>query len=65
MAGFAERAWFVMMGRTAHLLVGSLAHSGTWRAVLWPSTDQPHLVGALDGLTAGSAATAGRGGSTG
>ena len=35
-------------GRTAHLLVGSLAHSGKWRAVLSPSTDQPHLVDGLD-----------------
>jgi transposase len=35
-------------GKTAHLLVGSLAHSGKWRAALSPSTDQPHLVAALD-----------------
>jgi hypothetical protein len=35
-------------GNTAHLLVGSLAHSGRWRAVLAPSTDQPHLVDGLD-----------------
>jgi transposase len=35
-------------GKTAHLLVGSLAHSGRWRAVLAPSTDQPHLVDGLD-----------------
>ena len=35
-------------GRTAHLLVGSLAHSGKWRGWLSPSTDQPHLVEGLD-----------------
>ncbi|MCK5756764.1 MAG: transposase, partial [Mycobacterium sp.] len=28
-------------GRTAHLLVGSLAHSAKWRAALAPSEDQP------------------------
>ena len=31
-------------GRTAHLLVGSLAHSSKWRASLEPATDQPHVV---------------------
>lgn len=35
-------------GGTAHLLVGSLAHSGRWRAVLAPATTQPHLVEGLD-----------------
>ncbi len=35
-------------GRTARLLVGSLAHSGKWRASLEPTTDQPHLVAGLD-----------------
>jgi transposase len=35
-------------GKTAHLLVGSLAHSGRWRAVLAESMDQPHLVDGLD-----------------
>lgn len=35
-------------GKTAHLLVGSLSHSGKWRAALSPSTDQPHLVAGLD-----------------
>lgn len=35
-------------GKTAHLLVGSLAHSGKWRAALSPSMDQPHLVQGLD-----------------
>ncbi len=34
----------------AHLLVGSLAHSSRWRAVLAESEDQPHLVEALDGV---------------
>ena len=38
-------------GRTAHLLVGALAHSGKWRASLEPSTDQPHLVQGLDRVT--------------
>jgi transposase len=40
-------------GKTAHLLVGSLAHSGKWRAALSPSEDQPHLVAALDHVTRG------------
>ena len=40
-------------GKTAHLLVGSLAHSGKWRAVLSPSEDQPHLVAGLDRVTRG------------
>ena len=35
-------------GRTAHLLVGSLAYSGKWRAALSPSMDQAHLVQSLD-----------------
>jgi transposase len=35
-------------GAQAHLLVGSLAHSGRWRAVLAESEDFPHLVEALD-----------------
>lgn len=38
-------------GKTAHLFVGSLAHSGKWRAALSPSTDQPHLVAGLDRVT--------------
>ena len=38
-------------GRTAHLLVGSLAHSSKWRASLEPATDQPHLVQGLDRVT--------------
>jgi transposase len=40
-------------GKSAHLLVGSLAHSGRWRAVLSPSMDQPHLIDALDRITRG------------
>lgn len=40
-------------GRTAHLLVGSLSHSGKWRAALAPSEDQPHLVLCLDRVTRG------------
>ena len=35
-------------GTKAHLLVGSLAHSGKWRATLEPFEDQAHLVDALD-----------------
>lgn len=35
-------------GSTAHLLVGSLAHSGRWRGVLAPAMTQPHLVDGLD-----------------
>jgi transposase len=40
-------------GRKANLLVGSLAHSGKWRAALSPSTDKPHLVAGLDRVTRG------------
>ncbi|WP_306971527.1 IS21 family transposase [Streptomyces canus] len=36
------------VGANAHLLVGALAHSGRWRAVLADSEDFPHLVQALD-----------------
>ncbi|WP_234432682.1 IS21 family transposase [Streptomyces sp. MUSC 125] len=36
------------VGEHAHLLVGALAHSGRWRAVLAESEDFPHLVQALD-----------------
>jgi transposase len=39
------------VGGQAHLLVGSLAHSGRWRAVLAESEDFPHLVEALDRVT--------------
>jgi transposase len=38
-------------GRTARLLVGSLAHSSKWRGWLQPATDQPHLVEGLDRVT--------------
>ena len=37
----------------AHLLVGSLAHSGRRRGYLSPSMDQPHLVEGLDRITRG------------
>jgi transposase len=40
-------------GKTAHLLVGSLAHSGKWRAALSSSEDQPHLIAAIDHVTRG------------
>jgi hypothetical protein len=40
-------------GKTAHLLVGSLACSGKWRAALSPSEDQPHLVAGLDRVVRG------------
>ncbi|MGX8910244.1 Mu transposase domain-containing protein [Streptomyces netropsis] len=42
----APREWGV--GEHAHLLVGALAHSGRWRAVLAESEDFPHLVQGLD-----------------
>ncbi|MFC9358810.1 transposase [Rhodococcus sp. NPDC057014] len=35
-------------GAMAHLLVGSLAHSGRWRGILAPAMTQPHLVDGLD-----------------
>jgi len=35
-------------GKTAHLLVGALSHSGRWRGVLCESEDQAHLVEGLD-----------------
>lgn len=38
-------------GKTAHLLVGSLAYSGKWRAALSASEDQPHLIAGLDRIT--------------
>lgn len=40
-------------GKKAFLLVGSLVHSGKWRAVLSPSMDQPHLVAAIDRIGRG------------
>jgi transposase len=36
--------------KRAYLLVGSLAHSGVWRAVISPSTDIPHLLAAMTTL---------------
>lgn len=38
-------------GRTARLLVGSLAYSSKWRGWLQPATDQPHLVEGLDRIS--------------
>lgn len=35
-------------GKTAHLLVGALSHSGVWRAVLCESEEQPFLIDGLD-----------------
>src|SRR4051812_27040473 len=40
-------------GANAHLLVGSLAHSGRWRAVLCESEDQAHLIDALHRVATG------------
>jgi hypothetical protein len=40
-------------GKTVHLLVGSLARSCKWRAVLSASQDQPHLVSGLDTVSRG------------
>jgi transposase len=42
-------AWWEW-GKTARLLVGSLARSSQWRGVLAPAEDQPHLIEALDGV---------------
>ncbi|MDO5735224.1 MAG: hypothetical protein Q4P15_01980 [Propionibacteriaceae bacterium] len=36
--------------KRAYVLVGSLAHSGVWRAVISPSMDLPHLLAALTTL---------------
>ncbi|MBX9719172.1 MAG: IS21 family transposase [Microbacteriaceae bacterium] len=38
--------------KRAYALVGSLAHSGSWRAVLSPSMDEPHLLEAMTTLLA-------------
>ena len=38
--------------KNVYLLVGSLAHSGVWRAVLSPSMDVPHLLAAMTTLVA-------------
>src|ERR1700691_5147284 len=48
LAGFAEPAGVLGVGRTARLLVGSLAHSAKWRGWLSRCTEQPHLVEGLD-----------------
>jgi transposase len=40
-------------GANAHLLVGSLAHSGRWRGVLCESEDQAHLIDALHRIATG------------
>jgi transposase len=40
-------------GSMAHLLVGSLAHSGRWRGYLSATMDQPHLVEGLDRISRG------------
>ena len=53
------------LGREAHLLVGSLAHSGRWRAVLADAEDFPHLIEALDRVTRNSAGSRAAGASTG
>ena len=39
------------VGALAHLLVGSLPHSGKWRAVLSDSEDQPHLIAGLHAVS--------------
>jgi transposase len=36
--------------KRAYVLVGSLAHSGVWRAVISPSMDLPHLIAAMTTL---------------
>ena len=38
--------------KRAYLLVGSLAHSGVWRAVISPSMNTPHLMAAMTTLLA-------------
>jgi transposase len=40
-------AWWAFPTKRAYLLVGSLAHSGSWRGVLSPSMDTPHLLAAM------------------
>lgn len=40
-------------GSMAHLLVGSLTHSGRWRGYLSAHMDQPHLVEGLDRISRG------------
>jgi transposase len=38
-------------GTSASLFVGALSHSGRWRGRLAESTDQPHMIDALDQIT--------------
>lgn len=45
-------AQWALPHKNAYLLVGSLAHSGVWRAVLAPSMDVPHLLAAMTTLLA-------------
>ncbi len=46
--------WLELPGATwadeAHLLVGTLSHSGKCRAVFYESEDQAHLVWAIDAV---------------
>lgn len=37
-------------GKTAHLLVGTLIHSGRWRGYLAPNQQQPHVIAGLDSV---------------
>ena len=53
LVGIARPTRLVGLGKKAYLLVGSLAHSGKWRAALSASTDQPHLVAAIDRVVRG------------
>lgn len=59
----APDAWGV--GEHAHLLVGALAHSGRWRAVLAESEDFPPWSSRLTKWCASWAGLRGGGGSTG
>ena len=56
LAGVAQRPW----GGDAHLLVGTLPHSGQCRAVFAESEDQAHLVEAIDAVLRGLGGTARR-----
>lgn len=60
LAGAARSARRAGSGEHAHLLVGALAHSGPWRAVLAESEDFPHLVQALDDIVGKLGGTARR-----
>lgn len=65
LAGAARPARTLGWGKTAHLLVGALVHSGKWRATLAAGEQQPHLVEALDATTRKRAGSPRPGGSTG